>query len=1116
MATLPPALRRKLENAVQEARDVAEAGARAALRALAVDGAEPFGHLSADQRALRNRLRARARQLGDRRDPTKGTHEIAHLVVECGYEHWHRMLFARFLAENGLLMHPDHGVAVTLEECEELAPDEGAETAWELAGRFASRMLPQIFRPDAPVLEVRLPPEHERKLEQLLSGLDPETFEASDALGWVYQFWQAKRKDEVNASGVKIGAEELPAVTQLFTEPYMVQFLLQNTLGAWWVGRHGRDSLPMEMPYLRFLDDGTPAAGTFDGWPDTAAEIKLLDPCCGSGHFLVAAFEILVRFRVVEEELSTADACDAVLRDNLHGLEIDERCTQIAAFALAFSAWTLPSARGHRPLPPLRIACSGLSPRATRQEWLSIAGRDERLRKGMESLFEMFTAGPVLGSLLAPRDVGFENGQGALGTAGIEQLVPLLERQLAREAERAPRAVEMGIVAKGILGAARILRRRYHLVCTNVPYLVIQRQGERLRAYVEEHYPDAKPDIATVFIARFGKSLEEGGAQAVVSPLNWGFLPSYKSFRKRLFGGSRLNLFARLGPGAFETISGEVVSVSLAVLSRSAPASSFVGIDALDASAASEKARALRERPPEDLPLTSGRTNPDARIILDSRRVDLPLLAQFADAYWGQGTGDSPRFYRYWWEPPRLDGSRWSPVQSTVKQTAKHGGRRYAVLWEAGHGQLKELEGRLRALDGHQGIRPTRGSEAWGNAGVAVTLMQDLPATIYTGEIFDSNCAAIVPKDADDLPAIWNFVSSPEFEREVRKIDQKKNVTNATLLKVPFDIERWSQSADDRAELLLPQSPDPREWIFHGHPAESDHPLQVAVLRLLGFHWPAETDEELRLSTTARGLVLRAQSLNEVQDDDGIVCLAPVRGESPAHVRVEQLLAGAFGPDWSPSRLAALLKQSGCRGWTLDRWLRDRFFQQHCELFQQRPFIWHIWDGLPKGGFGALVNYHKLDRKLLETLTYTYLGDWIRRQQDDVSRDEDGAGERLTAALALQDKLKAILKGEPPCDIFVRWKPIEKQPMGWDPDLDDGVRVNIRPFMLVGDVKYKGAGVLRYKPRIHWKKDRGTDPSDAPWYHLGPDYGEKKGARINDHHLTLDDKRKARAEKEGK
>ena len=146
-------------------------------------------------------------------------------------------------------------------------------------------MLPQAFKPQSPVFELSFAPEDQRALEKLLANLPFEVFQASDSLGWVYQFWQAKRKDEVNASEVKIGADELPAVTQLFTEPYMVDFLLHNSLGAWWVTRHPGTPCPVPMPYLRTLEDGTPAAGKFEGWPDTLKDFKLLDPSCGSGHF---------------------------------------------------------------------------------------------------------------------------------------------------------------------------------------------------------------------------------------------------------------------------------------------------------------------------------------------------------------------------------------------------------------------------------------------------------------------------------------------------------------------------------------------------------------------------------------------------------------------------------------------------------------------------------------------------------------------------------------------------------------------------------------------------------------------------------------------------------------
>jgi hypothetical protein len=260
MASLPPELFTTFENKVATAREVAESAADIALTTLAVSERRPYDAMTEEQRALRRALRARARQLGGG-DQSKG---MPRLVEEIAYEQWHRLLFSRFLAENRLLMHPE-GVAVTLEECAELAPDEGAEDRWELAARYAVAMLPGIFLLDDPTLQVRLAPESRLRLEQIVTNLPSIVFTSDDGLGWAYQFWQSKKKDEVNASERKIGGADIAPVTQLFTEDYMVKFLLHNSLGAWWAARHPRSPLVKTFDYLRFREDGKPAAGTFDG-----------------------------------------------------------------------------------------------------------------------------------------------------------------------------------------------------------------------------------------------------------------------------------------------------------------------------------------------------------------------------------------------------------------------------------------------------------------------------------------------------------------------------------------------------------------------------------------------------------------------------------------------------------------------------------------------------------------------------------------------------------------------------------------------------------------------------------------------------------------------------------
>lgn len=407
--------------------------------------------------------------------------------------------------------------------------------------------------------------------------------------------------------------------------------------------------------------------------------------------------------------------------------------------------------------------------------------------------------------------------------------------------------------------------------------------------------------------------------------------------------------------------------------------------------------------------------------------------------------------------------------------------------------------------------------------------MQDLPCALHTGAVFDTNCAILLPKDDSHLPAIWCFCSSPEYNKAVRRIDQKLNVTNATLVKIPFDLDHWTKVAEEKYPNGLPKpyTDDPTQWIFHGHPCGSviwdyehkwtvhgplrtdDSVLQVAVARVLGYRWPGELDASMELADEQREWVKRCQALADYADDDGIVCIPAVRGEQPADQRLEALLQAAYGEQWSLTVRDKLLESANCNNKSLDFWLREKFFEQHCKLFQHRPFIWHVWDGL-KDGFSALVNYHLLDRKNLERLIYTYLDDWIRTQKHDKAGGIDGAGVRLAAAEGLKIRLEHILEGEAPYDIFVRWKPLEEQPVGWNPDLNDGVRLNIRPFMSVDDVGKKGAGILRAKPNIKWNKDRGKDVASAPWYSLGLEYGEGEGARINDHHLSLAEKKGAR------
>jgi len=1217
MPALATDLRKQLENVCIQARDLAEAAARSALQKRAVDVPEPFTHFSAADKELRNRLRARGRQMGDVRHANK-TQAIDQLTQELAYEYWHRMLFARFLAENNLLINTE-GVAVSLEECEELAKTVdvtlrvtgdgthhaerdvygGAPNGFVLAARYASRMLPQIFRTDDVLLEIEFPAEQRLTLERLLASLPKETFLADDSLGWVYQFWQSKRKDQVNAAGAKIDATTLSAVTQLFTEHYMVEFLLHNTIGAWWVAKegvgprikhgsntdgkreyaNGIDPSSIRAPsvalsdfeYLRWRDDGTPAAGTFDGWPRRAAELKVLDPCCGSGHFLVAAFNLLVPLRMVEmtqasggRQPPVSEVVDAVLRDNLFGLELDPRCTQIAAFALALAAWRYPDRSHHAPrdedrshhaprdetvtrsvtstveplgyreLPPLNIACVGIGPQAGEDEWLKLAQQSGRpmnalsrepILDGLRNLHALFSNAPTLGSLIDPNQMSAD-----LITADYRTLQPYLAAALAADdrshadrSHHAPRdgtvtrsvtstmdddARQRAVAAQGMAKAAELLAGEYTLVVTNVPYLGRGKQDETLKSYLEKHYAEGKADLATAFVLRCLEFCAGGGTAALVTPQNWLFLTSYTRLRQRLLEDRTWNAVARLGERAFESDAAAGAFVAMPMLSATGPGDDnmVVGLDASGERDSSEKAKALCQKRLMLVSQKSQFANPDAAIRMEV--VSGKLLSEHASSTQGLKTGDDERWRRFFWEIWR-DGARWRLLQSTVETTIAFGGKESVIDWAGRGEQMARLQGMA----------------AWGSAGVAVKLMRSLPVTLYTGEVFDSNVSPVVPYQRDLLPAIWCFCESGDLAKGIRKVNTKLNIAEGSLVKIPFDLAHWQQVAAEKYPngLPEPESDDPTQWLFHGRPEQSTGPLQVAVARMLGYRWPAELDASMRLSRRARELVERCDELVPFADANGLVPISSVRGEPPAAERLLELLRATVGislREMNPHAerevydgrddygvlLERALGDAGCKpGTSLDDWLRNQFFEQHCKLFHNRPFIWHIWDGR-KDGFSCLVNYHKLNHKTLENLTYSYLGDWIAAQAAEAKADRTGAGLRLAAAQALQAKLKLILAGEPPYDIFVRWKPLSEQAIGWHPELNDGVRMNIRPFI--------EADILRKKPNIKWTKDRGKEPgrdkAEYPWFWKGEAF---VGDRVNDVHFTNAEKQAARSKK---
>jgi hypothetical protein len=534
--------------------------------------------------------------------------------------------------------------------------------------------------------------------------------------------------------------------------------------------------------------------------------------------------------RMEEEQLAPQAAVTAVLEDNIHGLELDERCTQIAAFNVALTAWKL---IGYQVLPPLHLACSGLAPSATQAEWTALAGTDDRLQNGMARLYRLFKDAPVLGSLINP-----SAHVGSLIEAEFHELAPLLKIALANDEKGSATplddAIELGVIAQGLVKAAEILAGQFVLVTTNVPYLGRGKQNETLRDYCERFHPEAKPDLATCFVERSMAFCSRGGSTALVTPQNWLFLGTYKKLRQKFLKKIRWDWIARLGPKAFQTPMWDFNIVLFSVTAcEPAEEDCYAGIDVGEGSSPSAKATSLNTAPLVRVRQKRQLLNPDSRIVF-GEGVDTPLLQKFAASAAGMLTGDGNQFCSYFWEPGSI-APNWEFLQSTVTTTALDGGRSQVVLWERGKGRLYKYAESVKHLN--TAVQRWRtGQEVWGRKGVVVSCMGNLECTLYLGDRYDNNVGVISPFDQSHLPAIWAFCSSPQFELELRRIDQKVNVTAATFAKVPFNLSHWLKVAAEKYPhgLPVPFSDDPTQWLFNGHPDGSDQPLHVAVARLLG------------------------------------------------------------------------------------------------------------------------------------------------------------------------------------------------------------------------------------------------------------------------------------------
>jgi len=449
-------------------------------------------------------------------------------------------------------------------------------------------------------------------IRDLVSAIPEDDWQDVEIIGWLYQFYISEKKDQVIGKVVK--SEDIPAATQLFTPNWIVQYLVQNSVGRQWLQTYPDSPLRNQMPY--FIEPGeqppevqAQLAETVPGSIDPES-IKVLDPACGSGHILVEAYKVL---KAIYEErgFRRRDIPQQILNHNLFGLDIDDRAGQLAGFALMMLAreddrrlfgrvadgevtLNILSLKetGHLNLPRLwqDLNLSGDWQQGSSQSLfeseqtdLSIASADERYQL-LERTLERFQEAKTLGSLI---EVPEED------VASLKAFVEELE-QLARSGDSMQKPAAETLLP--YVQQAWVLAQRYDAVIANPPYMGSKGMNDQLKAFAKDCYPNSKSDLFAIFMERAFGLLNSTGYNAQINMQSWMFLSSYEKLREWLLHNATIITMAHMGSRAFDSISGEVVSTTAFVIENSAcPNYSGVYIRLVDAKSEAKKRRLLLE-----------------------------------------------------------------------------------------------------------------------------------------------------------------------------------------------------------------------------------------------------------------------------------------------------------------------------------------------------------------------------------------------------------------------------------------------------------------------------------------------------------------------------------------
>ena len=424
-------------------------------------------------------------------------------------------------------------------------------------------------------------------IRMLVDGIDEKDFNITtvdedgkaagqvEIIGWLYQYYNTEPKNKAFAKKAKITKEEVPAVTQLFTPDWIVRYMVENSLGRMWVEGHPDDELKSKWKY--YLDEAKQEESVqqeLDKIKEEYAtlkpeDIKLIDPCMGSGHILVYAFDVFMQI-YENAGWSQRDAAQSIIQNNIYGLDIDDRAAQLSYFAVLMKARQYDRrilTRGIEPNVYAVQESNGINRGQLKYFGAGLTDAEKNVAVSqMEGLLNTLNDAKEYGSLLNVEDYDWELLEKFVENTDTESQISFDTYGLDETAELLKRLIRTG----------KVMAQKYEVVATNPPYAGTSNLSAKVNNFVKKNYPDSKADLFAVFIERCGEMIKKNGYQAMITMHSWMFLSSFEKLRVKLQQQTIVNM-AHLGARAFEEIGGEVVQTTSFVLSKK-HADKYVGI----------------------------------------------------------------------------------------------------------------------------------------------------------------------------------------------------------------------------------------------------------------------------------------------------------------------------------------------------------------------------------------------------------------------------------------------------------------------------------------------------------------------------------------------------------